>query len=178
MSAAIVTRKLTVLFSGIAILVGGGSLYVREGYKEKAYKDPVHGAAKPTVCMGVTEGVVLGRVYSPDECAHMQAQALFKNGAPIIDCMPDSITPAFDRYVSEQVDLAYNIGGPGAYKRSSMCRRFKAADYKGACDAILLYKYAGKVDCSRPGNRVCPGLWTRRLESHAACMKAIPEGAL
>ena len=66
------------------------------------------------------------------------------------------------------------VGGKGGFLPSSMCRQMQAGDYRKACDAILLYKYAGPTDCSAPGNRTCRGLWNSRLKSHADCLAAIP----
>ncbi|MGL6406512.1 glycoside hydrolase family protein [Aeromonas veronii] len=70
----------------------------------------------------------------------------------------------FDAYV----ELAHNIG-PGAICQSTIVRRLNVGDYAGACEAILLFKRAGKQDCSVPGNRVCPGLWKDRLRLNAKC---------
>ena len=63
---------------------------------------------------------------------------------------------------------AHNIG-PGAFCRSTIVRRLNVGDYPSACEAILLFKRAGKQDCSVPGNRVCPGLWKDRLRLNAKC---------
>ena len=49
-------------------------------------------------------------------------------------------------------------------------KRLNASDYAGACNAILDWKYVGKVDCSASGNRVCPGLWKRRQQLHKQCL--------
>lgn len=65
------------------------------------------------------------------------------------------------------VDLLYNIG-PSAFCSSTIVRRLNAEDYAGACDAILMWRYVGKQDCSIP-NKVCAGLWKRRLQSHEKC---------
>lgn len=77
-------------------------------------------------------------------------------------------------------ELAYNIGtrnfcvnpstgGPGAIPR-----KLHARDYRGACDAILLYRYAAGYDCSTlingTPNRRCYGVWKDRLRLHQACL--------
>lgn len=177
MSAALAAKRLGLLFAAGAILAA--PLIVREGYVNKGYADPVYGAKLPTACSGITEGVVLGRTYSDEECLAMNAQAVVKHTAPIMACFRDDFPISGADYVAEMADLSVNVGIRGFLKNSkggdsTICARLKAADYKGACDAILLYKYAGKIDCSTPGNRVCRGVWTRRLESHAACLKALP----
>lgn len=91
------------------------------------------------------------------------------------------------------MDWVYQYG-TGAWGGSSMRQRLLAADYIGACNALLSYKYltsgnptpgwepyqfnaSGKptrwrFDCSTPGNKVCRGVWTRQLERHAKCVAA------
>lgn len=71
----------------------------------------------------------------------------------------------FDVYM----DWRYQYGA-GAWAKSSMVRHLKAGRYVAACNSLLLYKYSGGYDCSTPGNRVCPGVWTRQLERHQKCM--------
>jgi len=80
-------------------------------------------------------------------------------------------------------DLIYNIG-PGktgvkdgfCWSRrggnSTLVRRLNAGDYLGACDAILMWKRVAMQDCSIKGNRICAGLWDRRLRAHARCVEA------
>lgn len=69
------------------------------------------------------------------------------------------------------VDMFYNIG-PRAFCSSSIVGRLNAGDYRGACDAILMWKRVGAQDCSVVGNKICWGLWQRRLASHKKCMEA------
>lgn len=60
--------------------------------------------------------------------------------------------------------------GIGNWRGSSMRRNLLAGRYVAACNALLLYRYADGYDCSTPGNRRCPGVWTRQKERHAKCM--------
>lgn len=68
------------------------------------------------------------------------------------------------------LDWRYQYGG-GAWAKSSMLRHLRAGNYVAACNALLAYKFSGGYDCSVPGNRVCPGVWTRQLERHKKCME-------
>lgn len=43
-------------------------------------------------------------------------------------------------------------------------------DYRGACDALLNWRFVAGFDCSTPGNKICRGVWARQLERHAQCM--------
>lgn len=62
--------------------------------------------------------------------------------------------------------------GIGNWRRSSMRRNLLTGDFVGACRSLLRYKFAAGYDCSTPGNRRCPGVWTRQLERHKKCMEA------
>ncbi len=70
------------------------------------------------------------------------------------------------------VDTAYNVG-LGAIQKSTIIRRANEGKTMAACDAILLYKYVGKHDCSLPGNKVCSGVWKRRLQMHTLCKRGV-----
>lgn len=167
-------QKLALLFSALSL--GAGGLVASEGWVLKGYADPVHGAKVPTACAGVTEGVVLGRVYTEDECIAMTASAMLKHAAPILPCVGDTFPVTGGAYLKTMADTSYNIGTAG-FLRSSMCRKMQAGDYRGACNAIPLYKYAGGKDCShRPNN--CYGVITRRKDQQADCLKALPKPAL
>ncbi len=60
--------------------------------------------------------------------------------------------------------------GIGNWRGSGMRRHLLAGQYRQACDALLRYRYAAGFDCSTPGNRRCPGVWTRQQERHAKCI--------
>lgn len=80
--------------------------------------------------------------------------------------------PLYQEEYDLYVNLMYNIG-PTAYCSSTIVKRLNAHNYSGACDAILMWKYAGGYDCSTPGNKRCAGLWTDRLETHRQCKAAL-----
>jgi GH24 family phage-related lysozyme (muramidase) len=62
--------------------------------------------------------------------------------------------------------------GIGNWRGSSMRREIQAGNYVAACHALLRYKFSAGYDCSTPGNRRCPGVWTRQLERHRKCLEA------
>lgn len=89
------------------------------------------------------------------------------------------------------MDWVYQYG-TGAWQTSGMRRALLAGNYLAACDALLDYRKltsarqegpgwvvsrsdaSGKptrweFDCSKPGNKVCRGVWTRQLERHQRC---------
>lgn len=63
--------------------------------------------------------------------------------------------------------------GIGNWRQSSMRRHLLAGEYRQACDALLRYRFAAGFDCSTPGNRRCPGVWTRQQERHAKCIAEV-----
>lgn len=152
-----------------------------EGYTTQAVI-PTKGDV-PTVGYGSTVREDGTRVTMSDRTDPVSAlrRALVhiqKDEAKIKQCIGPSVklTQAeFDVYT----ELAYNIGtptfcvnkksgGPGAIPRA-----LQAGDYRGACQSILLYKYAAGYDCSTPGNKRCSGVWKDRLRLHAKCMEAL-----
>lgn len=60
--------------------------------------------------------------------------------------------------------------GIGNWRSSSMRRHLLAGRYRLACDALLRYRYSAGYDCSTPGNKRCPGVWTRQQARHAQCL--------
>lgn len=62
--------------------------------------------------------------------------------------------------------------GIGTWRKGSPRRYLLEGNYVGACEALLLYRFAAGYDCSTPGNRRCPGVWTRQLERNAKCKAA------
>lgn len=166
------TRKMQLLFAACMLMVTGTMAH--EGWVLKGYPDPVRGNALPTACDGVTEGVVLGKVYTEAECVQMSMLAKVKHAAPLVDCIEKDMPPAF---LATMVDTAYNVG-VGAFKSSTMCRQMKAGNYPAACEAILLYIKARKtpggplLDCRDRANN-CYGLVVRRQEQRAACLEAL-----
>lgn len=73
-------------------------------------------------------------------------------------CAP---VPMHQHEFDAAVQLTYNIGGR-AFCHSTVAKRFKAGDYAGACNAILLWdKFQGKT---------LPGLTQRRQRERALCL--------
>lgn len=160
-------RKLQLLFAGCAM--AASALVAREGWVERVYPDPVHGNKIPTGCAGVTKGMKPGQVFTTDECVEKTAAAMVEHFAPILPCVPENIPVGVFAVFG---NMSYNLkGGPTAFCKSSMSKRAMAGDFKGACDAILLYHYAGGLDCRTDWR--CRGLWLNRQKEHAQCLKGL-----
>lgn len=143
------------------------SLVVHEGYTARAVPDPVKGTAVPTIGFGSTgPDVRMGDTTAPVPALQRTLRDVQRFEGALKSCVT---VPLAQHEYDAFVGLAYNIG-PTAFCRSTLVKRLNAGDYRGACDAILDWKRVGAMDCSTPGNRVCGGLWKRRLEQHAQCL--------
>lgn len=144
-----------------AALVAG---LVREGYVDTAMLPTPYDV--PTVGYGTTEGVKIGDKTTPIPALIRAHRDFQKREDALKRCVKVPLHQAeYDLYV----DLQYNIGSHG-FCTSTIVKRLNAQDYKGACAAILMWKYHRNFDCSTPGNRICGGLWADRQTKHAQCM--------
>lgn len=149
-----------------AALIG---LAVSEGYTDRAII-PTKGDV-PTLGFGTTtrpdgSPVQMGDRTNPVEALQRKARDVQKFEGALKSCVQ---VPLHQAEYDVFVDHAYNIG-TAAFCSSTIVRRLNAGDYAGACDAILMWRRVGPQDCSVPGNRVCAGLWDRRLAAHQKCM--------
>lgn len=172
---------------GIAALVlsASGLVYIaqREGYRENAYPDPVHGAKVATIGYGTTGGVKMGDKTTPDRALVRLRADAGEYEVALRRCLA---VPLYQREFDAFVGLAYNVGAASVCLDntrtgpSTIVQRLRAGDYAGACEAILLYDRAGPVNkpqdrCSHPDNRTCRGVWTDRKRLRAMCVgEAMP----
>lgn len=166
-------NKMRLLFAALA---AASAAYVgREGWELVAYPDPVHGAAVPTYCAGLTGGgVKVGQRFTEEECIRRTMLSQVEHIVPILPCVREDfpIWPGAADYLGGMGNMASNIGtGQKGFLGSSMCREMKAGNYAKACDAILLWYRAGGEDCRT--SRKCRGLWIDRQKSHKACHAAL-----
>lgn len=128
-----------------------------EGKRNDPYFDLV-GIA--TVCFGETR--VAMRRYSDAECEDMLANGLADFAGPVLRRNPE--LRGRDPQLIAAVSLSYNIGS-AAYGRSTVARRFSAGDWRGACDAFLMW--------SKAGGREVPGLRRRREAERKICLRGL-----
>lgn len=141
-------------------------ILTREGYTDRAVI-PVPGDP-PTNGFGTTEGVKMGDTTTPVKAVQRALSDSSKYEGALKRCVK---APLHQGEYDVYVDLSYNIG-PGAFCNSTIVKRLNAGDYAGACEAILLFKYVRKFDCTTPGNKICAGVWKDRLRSYTACKAA------
>ncbi len=154
---------LAVLVLSAAGLVG---IAVDEGYTSKAVPDPVKGKAVPTMGFGTTGGVKMGDSITPPKALARALADVQKYEGALKTCVA---VPLHQHEYDAYINLAYNIGST-AFCSSTLVKRLNAGDYTGACNAILMWKRVGDVDCSKPGNGVCGGLWARRQRLRLQCL--------
>ena len=140
-----------------------GVVKYNEGYSETTYYD---GAGVATICYGETKNVKPGELRTKAQCDAQLIESV-RNHSKAFDGIPAS-TP--DVVALGVLDMAYNVGVSG-FNNSKVKRYIVAGDYKAAGKAVLEWKYitrnGSKYDCSQyvngKPNRVCYGLWKRRL---------------
>lgn len=140
---------------GIALAVG--IIGTWEGMSTKPYADKLAGGLL-TVCYGETR--VQMRPYTPQECKELLAKGVQDFADPVMKCVP--ALRERPNQLAASVSLSYNIGG-SAFCRSSVARKFNAGDWKGGCDAFLLW--------NRAGGKEIRGLTNRRNAERAVCRK-------
>jgi lysozyme len=137
-----------------AALIG---IAAHEGYRSEAYI-PVPGD-RPTIGFGDAQGVKPGQKTDP-------VRAIIRLGGQVNTfeqqmkaCVGN--VPMFQHEWDAYVSLTFNIGSD-AFCKSTLVRKLKAGDYKGACDQILRWdKFKGKP---------LAGLTKRRQEEHKKCL--------
>lgn len=135
-----------------------GTIAAWEGKRNVGYGDKLAGNL-PTACFGATQGVVIGRYYTDDQCMAMLARDAVSHGVEIANCLPDDL-PVQMR--AAFTSAAYNIGS-GAFCKSSMSRKAMAGDYTGACNALLMWVNAG--------GKPVQGLVNRRSAERQLCLQ-------
>ena len=143
-----------------------------EGYTDKAII-PTKGD-RPTKGFGSTFNendtpVKMGDTTTPVRALRLAHSHISKEENKFRNSLPGVALSQgeYDVYV----DWIYQYGS-GAWIKSSMRRELLAGRYPEACKALLLYRKSAGYDCSIPGNKICPGVWTRQKERYKACMEA------
>lgn len=129
-----------------------------EGTRTDPYRDIV---GVMTVCTGETRAPM--RRYSSDECKTMLDRTLAADWAPaVLKAVPALKDRPYQFAAS--ISLAYNIGEV-AFARSTVARRFKAGDWRGGCEAFLMW--------NRAGGKLVKGLDNRRRDERSLCLTGL-----
>jgi lysozyme len=115
-----------------------------------------------TICDGDTTNVRPGMVETRAGCTARLERQLVAHAEGVLRCVP--ALRGRDNQLVASVSLAYNIG-VSAFCRSTVARRFNAGDWRGGCDAFLMWRFAG--------GREIRGLVLRRQRERALCLKGL-----
>lgn len=126
-----------------------------EGNKNKPYLD-VGGV--PTACAGVTKGIDLSKIYTPQECSELNQAQIQIHAQEVLACVKRDVTQ--DEQVA-LVSLAYNAGS-SAICKSTLMRKLNAND--SYCDEYLRWNLVN--------GKPVRGLTNRRTAERALCLKA------
>lgn len=171
-------NKIVARVMGALFAVTAGAVVYHEGTgvgpdgQAHAYRD---GASVWTICSGDTSNVKAGQVETPAQCQVRLRKSIEEHAQALSD-LP-ATTP--DYAVLAAVDFAYHVGVNGA-KQSTTFKLLESGDVQGAAAAIQSWKYISdnskkgkpgwryvngkyRYDCSTPGNKVCAGIWKRRM---------------
>lgn len=142
--------------SALALVLATGLVTAWEGYRPTPYHD-VTGIL--TACYGHTGGVQ-DRTYTKAECDALMQGDLAEADATVRRCIPVT-SPQIEAAL---VDATYNIG-PRVVCGSTIQRRARAGDWRGVCDGLLAWRYAG--------GKVSPGLLNRRSAERNLCLEGL-----
>ena len=131
-------RRLTgaplVALIAVAVSSVGPMVQHFEGYRGKAYRDPV---GILTQCYGETANIRPDLIYSKDECAEKMRARMRRDYAPkIVACAPDFANPMNRWPFEAAIDASYNAG-PAAVCRSPMVKAFNAGRWDAGCAAFV-----------------------------------------
>jgi lysozyme len=137
-----------------ASLIASTALF--EGDKRTSYEDMV---GVLTVCHGYTgKDIVRGKTYTKEECSSLLKKELQVHAKGVLECTNVPLTQyQYDAYTM----FAYNVG-VGAYCKSSLLKKLNRGDYKGACEGLTAWSYAG--------GKFVPGLYRRRMYERQMCL--------
>lgn len=125
---------------------------------------------KVTACHGHTVTAVVGRKYTPEECM-LLFQGDFAEAYGVLQ--RNVAVPLTANETVAYSSFIYNLG-PRYFVQSQMLDHLNRGEHEKACRQILRWKFVGKKDCSIKANG-CRGIWLRRQQEHALCMKDLPQ---
>lgn len=127
-----------------------------EGFRSKAYV-PVDGDV-PTIGFGHTEGVKLGQTVTVPEALNLLRDDVRVAEEAVKSCVT---VPLYPHEYSAYVSLAYNIGKAN-FCGSTLVKKLNAGDYRGACEEIKRWHFAG--------GKSLKGLVDRRAAEYRRCI--------
>ncbi len=133
-----------------------------EGCRLKAYQCS---ADKWTAGLGHTQGIEAGDQITLDQAADY----FIKDVAQAEQVVNNAIThPPTQGEYDMMVSFVFNLGA-GNFRRSTLLRKFNAADRVGACNEYLRWVYVSGKNCRLKASN-CSGIVTRREIERNICL--------
>lgn len=142
--------------------LAAGLILLFEGNILQGYLDP---AGIPTKCVGDTNNVIVGKLYSEEECLQSLEEQILKHSAPVLQCTPQLNGAIFQ--LSAVISFAYNVG-VSAYCGSDAAKYFRQYDFKNGCRSLMLSD-EGRAQWITSKGKVLPGLVKRRQLERQMC---------
>ena len=136
-----------------AALVG---IATHEGFVGRTYLDVV---GIPTIGFGTTKDVKPNQTITPERALIRLLQDANVMEKQLKQCIGD--VPMHQHEWDAIVSWTYNVG-TGAACKSTLVKKLKAGDYKGACNELSRWTYAG--------GKQLPGLVKRREHERQMCL--------
>ena len=136
-----------------AALVG---IATHEGFVGHTYIDAV---GIPTIGFGTTKDVKPNQTITPERALVKLLQDANEMEKQLKWCIGD--VPLHQHEWDAIVSWTYNVG-TGAACKSTLVKKLKAGDYKGACNELSRWTYAG--------GKQLPGLVKRREHERQMCL--------
>lgn len=180
--ARVIVASLTLSVAGFAAWKaneGDGPVIVRDdGTEVHAPYIPTKGDV-PTIGHGSTRYEDGTRVQLTDPpITRQRASELARNLAREDERRFAASLPGVLLYQEEYdfyLDFVGQFGIGNWHKPKSPRTWLLQGDYKGACDALLAWRFQAGRDCREPRNwgpQGCKGVWLRQQKRHAQCMAA------
>lgn len=157
----------------LTVSLGGfGAWQAHEGFTDHAII-PTKGDV-PTIGHGSTRYEDGRPVQMGDTITRARAEILARNLMTQCEKQVADSLPGVKLYQEEfdlYADFTCQYGGAN-WRNSSMRSKLLTGQYAQACASLLKYRFAAGYDCSTPGNKRCPGVWSRQLKRYSQCMAA------
>lgn len=152
-----------------AVLLAGATAFTAswEGRRLVAYQDS---GKVWTICDGKTKGVYPGMRATNAQCDAWLREDLLSHEARLLACAPEMLKVPAKTYIAIN-DWAFNVG-TGAACSSTLIRKIKAGDIRGACDQLSRWVYVKGVVINGLANRRINGS-PGRMSERALCLAGL-----
>lgn len=152
-----------------AALLASATAYTSswEGRRYEAYPDS---GGVWTICDGKTKDVYKGMRATDADCDRWLREDLLSHEARLLACAPEMLKVSDKTYVAIN-DWAFNVG-TGAACSSTLIRKVKAGDIRGACEQLSRWVYVKGVVIKGLANRRINGS-PGRISERALCLAGV-----